>query len=338
VDEKLLKLRQVSETTMNIYHAALLLNFALVLIMVSGCTQPSEDLVTPSSTVPALVTSTKISTPSFTPLPTETHIPILTPTIVPTLPVEDAQARLLELLSNNANCRLPCLWGITPGLSTDQEAQTILAPLGSVSDFTSLVPSPGDISPRYIDGSFVIYTRVAYLYSENGTVNRIAFNTEAHQSLGEGDYKDIFDSKFFGEKINAYTLPQVLSDLGVPGEALISTFGGPLTRGGTGGFDLLLLYPDQGVLINYTTQLRLNGKEVRGCLTNAHVEMDLHASGQPALFNEALKKTDWAVKMNSYKPLEEATSMSVQDFYETFRVSTDTCIETSAEIWPVPEP
>src|SRR5687768_11847220 len=109
---------------MKIYHAPLLLSLALVLIIISGCTRTSEGLVTPSSTIPVAITSTKISTPSFTPLPTETPTPSITPTIVPTLPIEDAKVKLLELLSDNANCRLPCLWGITLGLSTPQEAQT----------------------------------------------------------------------------------------------------------------------------------------------------------------------------------------------------------------------
>ena len=77
---------------------------------------------------------------------------------------------------------------------------------------------------------------------------------------------------------------------------------------------------------------------MRGCPPNAHVEMELYVPGQGDSFMEALKQTDWAVKMNYYRPLEEVTSMSLEEFHEAFSQPTDKCIETPANLWPVPEP
>ena len=111
-----------------------------------------------------------------------------------------------------------------------------------------------------------------------------------------------------------------------------------MTRGGTGGFNILLLYPDQGILVNYKTQMQLHGTNVVGCPTNAYVRMELYPPGQPDSFFEGLKRTDWALKMTGYKPVEETTSMSLQEFYNTFRTPTDKCIETPANLWPTPEP
>lgn len=311
----------------------------ILLTVLSGCTQLTENATTSPLETPLLPASSATSVPSFTPLPTNSPAPTLTPTAIPTLPVEVAQAELLKFLSANGGCRLPCLWGITPGKSSFQEAQTILTPLSILSDFTSLFPSPGDISPSYIQGNLVIYTRVAYLYPENGIVSSIAFSAEAHKPLAQGGYEDVFDSEFFGEKVSAYTLAHVLTEQGVPSSVMLATFGGPLTRGGTGGFDILLLYPDQGILVNYKTQMHLIGGNVRGCPLNAYVRMELYPSGQPDSFFEGLKQTDWAVKMSlDYKPLEEVTSMSVQEFYNTFRQPTDKCIETPAKLWSTPEP
>jgi hypothetical protein len=305
----------------------------------SGCGQSTEPPFTPTPNVPTAATSRVTLTPSFRPLPTASSTQTPTPTMVPTLPSEEARAELLQLLSNNGDCRLPCLWSIAPGRSSSQEAAAILAPLSSLSDFTSLFPSPGDISPSYLEGNVAIYTRIAYLYSENGVVNTITFNAEAHKPLAQGGYEDVFDSKFLGEKVSAYTLPHVLTEQGVPSSVMIETAGGPLTRGGRGGFDILLLYPDQGILVNYRTQMHLNGVNVRGCPANAYVQMELYPPGQPDSFFEGLKQTDWTVKMNvDYKPLEEVTSMSVQEFYDTFREPTDKCIETPAKLWPTPEP
>lgn len=318
------------------------LSLVLLTVLFSGCAQSNENATTPPSETPFLpVSSTTPSPrPSFTPLPTDSPTPSPTLTMIPILPIEEARTRLLDLLANNGDCRLPCLWGIIPGKSSFEDAQVILTPLTGLSDSVYLnPPGPGDIRPRYTEGDLEIYTRVAFLTeSSHGIVSRVAFNAEAHRPLAQGGYEDVFDSKFFGEKVSAYSLPHVLTEQGVPSSIMIETAGGPLTRGGTGGFDILLLYPDQGILVNYTTQMHLIGANVRGCPVNAHVEMELYPSGQRDSFFESLKQTDWTLKMTGYKPLEETTSMTVQEFYDTFREPTDKCIETPAKLWPIPEP
>jgi hypothetical protein len=276
--------------------------------------------------------------PSFTPLPTDSLTPTFALTAIPTLPIEEAQAKLLKLLSDNGGCRLPCIWGIVLEESTYHEAQAALLPISSISELTSFTPESGAMFPVYTEGELQIYTNIGFIVnSENNIVDHIAFNAEAHRPLAQGGYEDVFDSKFFGEKVSAYSLPHVLTEQGVPSSVMIETAGGPLTRGGTGGFDILLLYPDQGILVNYKTQMHLNGTNVRGCPPNAYVQMELYPPGQPDSFFEGLKQTDWALKMTGYKLLEESTSMSVQEFYNTFREPTDKCIETPAKSWPTPE-
>lgn len=313
----------------------------LSLLLGSGCTNGNESptLVLTEVNPTKSLTPQLVFSPTSIPVPTSTSTPLLiTPNIVATFPFEQASQKLLDLLANNGNCRLPCLWGITPSKSTFQESQAILTPLSSLSDFTDLFPSPGDISPSYIEGSLVIYNRVVFLYPETGIVAKISFNTEAHRLLEQGGYEDVFDSAFFGEKVAAYSLPHVLSEQGIPSSVRIATYSSPLTRGGTGGFDLVLLYPEEGILVNYTTQMHLIGTIVRGCPANAHVEMELYPSGQSTSFFERLNETDWSVKLNYYKPLQEVTSISPEDFYKIFSQSTNDCIETPAELWPVPEP
>jgi hypothetical protein len=272
-------------------------------------------------------------------LPIDSPTPTFTPTAIPTLPVEEAQAKLLKLLSDNGGCRLPCIWGVVLGESPYHDAQAALLPLSSISELTSFTPESGAIFPVYTEGELQIYTNIGFLAnSENKIVNHIAFNAEVHRPLAQGGYEEVFNSKFFGEKVSAYALSHVLTEQGIPSSVMIETAGGPLTRGGTGGFDILLLYPDQGILVNYRTQMHLNGANVRGCPANAYIQMELYPPGQPDSFSEGLKQTDWPLKMTGYKPLEEVASMSVQEFYDTFREPTDKCIETSIKLWPTPEP
>jgi hypothetical protein len=312
----------------------------LFIMTVSSCAQSPESLGSSLSPVATILpTRTLTSIPLLTPSLVVSATATVTPTIIPTWPTEEAQVEFLKLLSNNGGCQLPCLWGIVPGESSFQAARAMLAPFGSISDFTAFKSGLGSVSPYVTEGDLEIYTTIDFIAdSDNGIVNSIAFNAEAHRPLEQGGYEDVFNSKLFGDKVSTYLLPRVLSEKGIPSSVMIATVGGPLTRGGTGGFDILLLYPDQGILINYTTQLHLVGANVYGCPSNPHVEMELYAAGRPESFFEFLKQTDWAVKMNYYRPLEEATSKSLQEFYEIFRAPTDKCIETPANLWPTPEP
>lgn len=314
----------------------------ILLTVLLGCTQSAgENATTPLLETPLLPTNIATPIPTFTP-PTiiDSPTPTSTPTTIPTLSVEQARARLLDLLTNNGNCHLPCLWGITIGKSSFPEVLTILMPLSSLSHSVYLdSPELGGIIPRYTEGNLEIYTAVGFLATpDSNIVYHLTFNAEAHRPLAQGGYEDVYDSKFFGEKVSAYSLQHILTEQGIPSSVMLETAGGPLTRGGTGGFDILLLYPDQGILVNYKTQMRLIGANVRGCPLNAYIQMELYSPGKPDLFFAGLKQTNWGLKMTAYQPIEEVTSMSVKEFYDTFRTPTDKCIDTPAGLWPTPEP
>jgi hypothetical protein len=309
---------------------------ALVLLSLAGC----------AATPPAEI-STATPTSTLTPSPTHTPIPSATPTLIPTLPVEGARLRLLELLANNGNCRLPCLWGITPGKSTYQEALAILSPLSSISEstITGFEPNGGAIFLDYAEDNLTLYASVGF-NSDNQIVSRLSFQTREFK-IGELDnasaLKPIYDSTTFGERVHPYMLPNILSEQGIPAAVVISTDGGPERGKNVPGFYILLLYPDQGLLVSYTTYRQLIGGYVRGCPANAHVEFELFPFGQGDSFSEFLAPTKWATMWpvppaNSFwRPIEEATAMSLEEFYRTFSQPTDKCIETPANLWYVPE-
>jgi len=274
---------------------------------------------------------------------THASTPSITPTVIPTLSLGDADLRLLDLLAGNGDCRLPCLWGIKPGESTYEEAKTILVPLSSISDFTAFAPGVGNITPYYTEGDLIIYTNVDFLINNN-IVTRVYFQGRALKEMsGENGVRgadNVFDSTFFGERLRLYMLPKILSEYGRPESVLLSTLGElPLSNRDPGvHFNILLLYPDQGILAHYTTEMRVVSKNVVGCPANAHVELELFPSGHSDSFFELLDPTYWPEKIkNDYKPLEEVTSLSIEGFYQTFRQATDECLETPAILWPVPE-
>jgi hypothetical protein len=146
-----------------------LLVVALLQVMVGSCTgtsDSSETLVSKAPlTLPVATTSpspqaTQITTKAVSPtatmlastaLPTATPKYTLEPTppIIPILSVDDARNQLLDLLATNGDCPFPCLWGITPGQTTYQEAKSILIPLSSISDFTTFGSKVGTIDPYF---------------------------------------------------------------------------------------------------------------------------------------------------------------------------------------------
>jgi hypothetical protein len=323
----------------------------LLVMIVTGCMQSTE---TSRSTSPIATASTASATetvqPTLTSTATDTSTPSSTPTVVPTLSVADARQRLLDLLATNGDCRLPCLWGITPGKSSNQEARNILMPLSSISapETTYFDPAGlrgvllGTISPFYAEDEQRLNIWAAYLYDEDGVVSSIGFRVQEEKmvtdSYGNLYGEPIFDFPHFAKHVEYYSLSHVLSEQGLPSSVFIQaaglSFSYPVIPG---KLDIVLLYPDQGIWVDYTLAGDYVGNVIRGCPANAHIQMELYPPGNPDSFFALLDQTNWGITKSGYKPLKEATSMSLDEFYQFFRNPTDKCIETPADLWPTPE-
>lgn len=321
-------------------------------MVVAGCAQSEKNATSPSTATPTIFASNipaaKTITPTSTLSATDTPTPINTPSALSTLSVEAAINRLLDLLANNGDCHLPCLWGITPGKSTFQEAQAILSPLSSIrNDYsakTKFSLDGGSVNPIYAEGDLMLSIKARYI-SHSQTINHLLFYAREYQLAkapnGELGLFSVFDSETFGKRLDYYSLSHVLSEQGIPDAVMISTLGEPTYEGG-GGFEIVLLYPEKGIWVKYTTQRYYSSDTgtIKGCPANAHIEMELFPSGKADSFFTSLKQNpDWvAQQKNWFQPLEKTTNMTLEQFYETFRHPTDNCIETPVNLWPIPEP
>ncbi len=54
-------------------------------------------------------------------------------------------------------------------------------------------------------------------------------------------------------------------------------------------------------------------------------------------YYEQLALTDWKRRIDYYKPIEEVTSISLDDFYQAYRQPTEICLQTPANLWPIAE-
>ena len=171
-------------------------------------------------------------------------------------------------------------------------------------------------------------------------VTRLQFSGDVVKEIVESGFKNVFDSTVFSKRLSFYMLPHILSDYGRPSTVLLSTLAKPpsLQRGGdTGEFKIILLYPDQGFAVQYTTNMHMQGQYVLGCPANSHVEFQLYSPDNGNSLVDLLPPSWQDAIKNQYKPIEEVASMTTEEFYQTFHEPSDNCIQTLASLWPVPE-
>lgn len=307
-----------------------LITFLLLLATACGQATVSTPTRTPKPTHSATPTIT------LTPQPSSTPSAPPTPTAFPTLPVEPARARFFDLLATNGNCRLPCLWGITPGKTTPQETRAILEPLHSISGLQVVFRLDSVWTmPELADG-LAAHISVDFLYPNYQSIRSMFFQTGVRKTLSDGG----LDPASFAKLTDYYRLDRILSEYGVPTEVVISTSGIPVAGFGksVSRFLFVVIYPKYGFYIEYMMSQRFVGKNVLGCPKNAELRLETFPLG-----GEFRAMSDgiyvWPRTPNDIfrRPLSKATSMSLEQFYETFRKPTDKCIETPENLWYKPK-
>jgi hypothetical protein len=317
-----------------------LLCMILITTSIGSCMRSDISVITPSQEDTAtLVTKTETPTvvPSLTFSPSQTSSPLPTSTEISILSEDEARLVLAELLTDNGNCLLPCVWGIIPDKSTIQDVEARLYPISWVAGYSMFETEVGKVgrsNSNYTEGDITIDINVGFItYPANDFISRISFWARALRRI-DGGWEDVFDSTAFGEQTAYYRLPQILSTYGRPASVSLIT-AQPVNAADYAppNFKIILLYPEQGFLVQYTTDVHVVGENILGCLSNAHVELELYPLGNGDTFISHLDPT-WQMHVENYAPLEEATALSVDEFYQTFRQPTDKCLETPVNLWP----
>ncbi len=308
------------------------------MLILTTCTanniQPTEIAVS--------VTSTKtLASPTFTktvtPVPTATKI-VATRTPVPTLPAEAADARVLELLKTNAGCSLPCWWGITPGVTTTDEIQSILEPfLGAVvSEVRYEFSEMGGhllMRPQPENG---LRVEIQYL-AEDRIVSMVYVNTAMTRDI----YNMIYDDPFYQETMSVYTLAAMLTKYGKPDQIFIRSFSD--LAGEFNPTQILLYYPEQGIVAQYFSrnELEQNNETIlnRTCPPKSHISLRLFNPDSHMSLDQLLSIDD---SFSRYREISEATHMDLETFFQTYRQydeknlksSCPTYLKTPWNLWP----
>ncbi|MCP4536205.1 MAG: hypothetical protein GY832_03580 [Chloroflexi bacterium] len=246
--------------------------------------------------------------------------------------VDEEYTLISEMLQNNGNCRLPCWWGFTPGKTSPQVVKIFFASQGKKiwghDDFQDYLII-FDIPAHYSHGQ-------NYVVRE-GVIEMIGIG--ASPPVGEDGYFAYGDSKFI-EDWKPYMLSQILEVYGRPQQVFLETYNHMLWI----PFRLLLFYPDQGFLVKYEGDIGEEGRHhgpiesgevIRICPWRSEIFLLLWPPEHEMTFDDLGPDIRNPVEgQDKWRSLEEATGMSIEQFYQTFvQPDNQTCLETPANIW-----
>ena len=323
-----------------IKHYGLGVLIMFLVYFLAGCQKPNpiytQETVTTSFqstqifatqlTALATFTSRPYTTPTNTILPTEISVPVRSFTstprpiwtplpILPTLSFVESDAVVMDLLVNNAGCKLPCWWGITPGETTWNEANQFLATFSTIEG--PAVQSIENITYEAYAAHFNLDEKKYSidLINTNGIVIDIGLQPDV----------TVFDHK----------LNKLLTSNGQPEEVWLAPM--PATPGGS-WFYLILYYPEKGIMARYggsaspIIKIDSSGNAIitaiRICPVSMGPELWLVAPNtlKGVMGNPALGGVEFT---NLLIPIQDITEMSLEDFYLTFRNADNyICFET----------
>lgn len=317
-----------------------------------GCSTPrgNEVETTPthtqrSSTLTAtqvvdVVGTTESLTTDVIPISTT---PFQTPTYLPTLSAGEAWQAVFDLLQNNNGCQFPCIWGLLPGENNSQEAAIFLGSFGSISEL-HIFDTGGGTTFEISQNDLMIIVRLDY-YHENGIVSKLEVHAMGLRQVGDNtEGAGVFSDSSINPLLRNYTPSKILSDFGQPSKILIGGFyddRGPLSSADW-VLSTVMDYSDSGFILEYLNFGTGLNESFIGCPFNAWsftlwswpVEKQL--SLEEAVSIGVAGGSGGINKLNFgwFRPIEEATTMATDEFYQTFKDAQNTaCFETPVELW-----
>jgi hypothetical protein len=266
-----------------------------------------------SSSTPSRTARVGEMTPTL-PSPTVATVPnpVLPPTLTPrsTLPPDQAQALVLDLLETNGGCQLPCWWGLRPGVTEWATAYNFLNTLA-----------------LEIRSTAVTRATVFFQFPDINGGNRFQHDYGIRDGIIDIIHPQIVTRE--------YDLPEALTTLGQPTVVQIRTFSA--TSEGILPLYLVLTYADQGIVISYTTESVLDGAILRGCPQDGSHDPLLwlwSPNGDPQTMTQIGESAYGVGEADFYLSIEEATNLTIQDFYRLFNDQENAiCLETPASLW-----
>ncbi|OGN96887.1 MAG: hypothetical protein A2Z71_01830 [Chloroflexi bacterium RBG_13_50_21] len=183
----------------------------------------------------------------------------------------------------------------------------------------------------------------AAIYFNNAPegIDQFGFDTK----IKDGIVQDLFITSFGPIGIPFYSLSEVLSIYGEPGEVWVDAYGWPCDyANGPRLLNVSLFYPDQGFFVLYASWGDAEGIMIQACVDSDPL-LYLWSPLLNLSYSEAFMRAGLQSGDNPSLPVSEAFGMDTAMFYQTYKGNgTMVCVETQRELWnwcditPTPTP
>ncbi len=280
-----------------------------LLMLLTSCGNPTPGAPPTTTRLVAIVTpspratrSLPCSTPgsgTLTATPLLLHSPSALPTLSPgpTLTAIQRRAFVEEMLRTNGGCELPCWWGVMPGQS---KWQTVKDRFTAYGGFAFELPHPERL--------FDYRVRVVFV-EQDGIVQTIQVIGEVFRGA---------TSDHFAQDWSRYSPDQVLGRYGRPSQVMLSLV--PAFEVDSAPYyQLVVLYEEIGTAIRYIGPATYSEPAIQACLIFERVDAVYLWLQSPDQETPLVQQAMVPDEMPYFRSLEEATGISVETFYETFR-------------------
>lgn len=263
-------------------------------------------------------TKTPTKTPTL-PLPTSTTYEAETSSL-PTLSSDQTEKFLTNLIQKPDNCKLPCWWGTTPGITTWQEANDFLFHIGD----KILDPAQSHETVDLTFDDLQLY-QTLMIDRNSDTISKIMFSVEG-----------FYNPKGFQSVWDSYSLKNILSQYGKPSRVLIHSSTVELPPDNKIAYQLYVFYDQEGFLIRYGSV---------GLIQNSKIHICPQFSGQDDLWTLDFYLQDpsstvplehmvdgYEADMAESRSLEDATGLSIDQLMGLAR-GDFTCFDTPLSLW-----
>jgi hypothetical protein len=236
---------------------------------------------------------------------------------------EEAQTRIHDLVENNGGCRLPCLWGMTPGETDWVTARRFL------ESFVKNIEKKGE-KQIIRDGQSILVTDFEVQYNINDDIEDTIWVTVENGLIA---------NMIVGEQMaqRVFQLHQLLADYGPPDEVYISAYR-VASGGGSPPFYFLVYYGRKNFWADFNLDGRVEGNLIKGCPQSIAPFIWLESPNNKwrleALLDYIFGPAYSGFPRYPILTLNEATGMDLDTFTTIFKDPNNRrCIETPAELW-----
>ncbi len=330
-----------------------------VLWFAIGCN--SNSMSSPISEIKANATELPTATSQS---PTATNIPLTAsplPTTLPAIITGTAKQVLTRFVQENGGCKLPCILGLSP-IFSNRNSVEILSQYFQTHSQESEDQFDNLNIDSYRNGN---YAGVGLVFWKNSVRVHIEFGVSLSDdeieniSLSTGVYKHTGIGANEGAEILAghpdydkllgqFSLPRILLDYGKPAEIWVRPFPEYLPdhpyASSSFPFDFVLIYPNSGFAVEYMARVKdKSDGYLIGCPNTSYTNLASWNPERKPQFAEIatyFAGTDslGASNYSHFKQIQDATSLSVNDFYEHYKdTNFSECVKTPRSLWPYTE-